>query len=276
VAPLNPLVTTEWLGDRLHDESLRIADCRFHLADPSRGAHEYRQGHIPGAIYFSLDDDLTGTTGPGRHPLPEPGWFVARLRQSGIGNEHTIVVYDDGSSTSAARMWWMLRSLGHRSVFVLDGGWSTWSSEPRSITTEVPAWEPAELVLADRWSGTVSGDELEADAELLLIDSRAAARYLGDAEPIDPIAGHIPGAVNLPYPANNGPLGVFNSAGELGERFGLIRESERIVFYCGSGVTACNNILAAEVAGHSNVLLYPGSWSDWCDRGGEVATRTSK
>ena len=276
MAPLNPLVTTDWLGERLHDESLRIADCRFYLAEPSRGEHEYRQGHIPGATYFSLDADLTGISGPGRHPLPEPNWFVDRLARSGFGNEHTIVVYDDGSSTSAARMWWMLRSLGHESVRVLDGGWSKWSSEPRSTTSEIPDWAPAQLMLADRWSGTIDGDEVEGDADLLLIDSRAAARYRGDTEPIDPIAGHIPGAVNLPYQANNGPLGVFHTGRDLGERFALITEPQRTVFYCGSGVTACNNILSAAVAGHTDVLLYPGSWSDWSDRGGEVATRTSK
>ncbi|MCP4966583.1 MAG: sulfurtransferase [bacterium] len=273
MAPLNPLVTTEWLGERLHCENLRIADCRFYLAEPARGQLEYSRSHIPGATYFSLDDDLTGASGPGRHPLPEPSWFVGRLGRAGFGGRHTIVVYDDGSSTGAARMWWMLRSLGHESVFVLDGGWSAWSSEPRSMTSEIPNREPAELALAESWSGTISGDEVETATDLLLIDSRAAARYRGDAEPIDPIAGHIPGAINLPYQSNNGPLGVFQSDGNLGERFDLVVEPRRTVFYCGSGVTACNNILAAAIAGHTDVLLYPGSWSDWCDRGGEVATR---
>ncbi len=272
MATLKPLVTTDWLGDRLHDEELRIADCRFYLANPAQGPSEYERGHIPTAKYFSIEDDLTGASGPGRHPLPDPTEFADRLRQFGIGNEHTVIIYDDGSSTSAARMWWMLRSLGHQRVAVLDGGWTAWSSEPRSVTSEVPVWEPAELKLAVQWSGTVTGDEVAAAQGLLLVDSRAPARYRGDEEPIDPVAGHIPGAVNVPYQDNNAEGGLFLAQEDLKQRFSMIAQESDVVFYCGSGVTACNNILAAEAAGYSDTLLYEGSWSDWCARGGEVAT----
>ncbi len=275
MATLKPLVTTEWLGDRLHDETVRIADCRFYLADPAQGLREYQKGHIPTAKYFSLDDDLTGQSGPGRHPLPDPAVFAETLRQSGIGNEHTVVVYDDGSATSAARMWWMLRSLGHQNSAVLDGGWATWASEPRSTTLEIPDWEPADLRLADQWSATVNREQIMAAEDLLLVDSRAVARYRGDEEPIDPVAGHIPGAVNLPYEGNTGESGTFLSAEDLKQRFNAIT-SRTSAFYCGSGVTACNNILAAEVAGYSDILLYTGSWSDWCTSGGDIATSKSK
>lgn len=272
MAALKPLVTTDWLGDRLHDESIRVADCRFYLDEPDRGLREYRESHIPTAKYFSLDDHLTGPSGPGRHPLPDPAAFAALLHQAGIGDEHTVVTYDDGSSTSAARMWWMLRSLGHRQAAVLDGGWAAWSTEPRSITSEVPEWENSELTLAEKWSGIITREAIASTEDLLLIDSRAAARYWGELEPIDPVAGHIPGAINIPYQENTGDSGIFLAGKELSDRFAAIGRSRVTALYCGSGVTACNNILAAEVAGYSELLLYPGSWSDWCTSGGEVAT----
>lgn len=272
MATLKPLVTTDWLGDRLHDESIRVADCRFYLDDTDRGLREYGESHIPTAKYFSLDDHLTGPSGPGRHPLPDPAAFAALLHQAGVGDEHTVVVYDDGSSTSAARMWWMLQSLGHRRVAVLDGGWAAWSTEPRSTTSEVPEWEVSDLTLANEWSGIITREAIASAQDLLLIDSRAAARYRGEMEPIDPVAGHIPGAINIPYQGNTGDLGVFLTGKELSDRFSAIGRSSETVLYCGSGVTACNNILAAAVAGYSDLLLYPGSWSDWCTSGGEVGT----
>lgn len=275
MAALKPLVTTEWLGDHLHDESIRIADCRFYFADPLQGLREYQESHIPTAKYFSLDDDLTGPAGPGRHPLPNPAAFADLLRGAGIGDEHTVVIYDDGSSTSAARMWWMLRSLGHDNVAVVDGGWAAWAAEPRSTTTEIPDWEISELSLARRWSGTITREQIIAAGDLLLVDSRAAVRYRGEEEPIDPVAGHIPGAINIPYQGNNRDSRIFLAGADLEQRFSWITGDQTAVFYCGSGVTACNNILAAEVAGLSGMLLYPGSWSDWCAHDGDIATWTS-
>ena len=273
MAALNPLVSTEWLGGQLHDESLRIADCRFYLAEPERGRREYLAGHIPSALYLSLDDDLTGSHGPGRHPLPEAAEFAERIGNTGIGNEHTVIVYDDGSGGIAARLWWMLRSLGHEAVAVLDGGWAAWVSEPRSVTTEIPVWAPTTFATPEHWSGVINGDEIEAGREdLLLIDARAAERYRGEIEPIDPIAGHIPGAVNIPYSGNRNAAGRYLDAATLRQRFAMVNPDNLVVTYCGSGVTACDNLLALAVAGHSDALLYPGSWSDWCDRGGKVST----
>ncbi len=269
-----PLVSTGWLEYRLHDEALRIIDCRFYSAEPSRGYEEYLAGHIPTAAYFSLDDDMAGPVGPGRHPLPEPEAFSARLRSAGIGNDHRVVVYDHADAGIAARLWWMLRSLGHTETYVLDGGWAAWSAEPRSTTREIPEWEPGDLSLADEWSGSIDRDQILTSGEgLFLIDARAAERYRGEEEPFDPVAGHIPGALNLPYEENTDESGHFLPIEELQARFGAISTKEPIVCYCGSGVTACNNILAMEIAGITDVLLYPGSWSDWSTSGGDVATK---
>lgn len=267
-----PLVSTKWLGEQLHDDEIRVLDCRFYLAEPARGLAEYEAGHIPGARYISLEEHMTGASGPGRHPLPEPVEFAATLQRMGVGDEHTVVIYDQDNASTAARLWWMLRSLGHDNVVVVDGGWAAWSTEARSTTTEVPIWGPAELNLAGEWSGTVDRETVAADGTLLLIDARASERHLGRIEPIDRIAGHIPGSVNIPYQGNTNELGHFLLAEDLEERFSAVDTSRPLVVYCGSGVTACSNILAMEIAGISGVALYPGSWSDWSTSGGEVAT----
>lgn len=261
---LGPLVSTDWLGEQLLDENVRLIDCRFYLPEPDRGYIEYGEGHIPGARYLSLDDHLTAPEGPGRHPLPEPAVFVSHLQTAGIGNEHTVVIYDQSDAGTAARLWWMLRSLGHNKAVVLDGGWAAWSSEPRSTTTEVPVWDVSDLALATQWSGTIdrTGVETHGD-QVLLIDSRAAERHRGEVEPIDPVAGHIPGSINIPYQGNTDPTGRFLHSENLRERFAGVDTTKQVVVYCGSGVTACNNILAMEAAGLGDVLLYAGSWSDW-------------
>jgi thiosulfate/3-mercaptopyruvate sulfurtransferase len=269
---MGPLVSTAWLEARLDEPRVRIADCRFYLAEPSRGEHEYRSGHIPGARYFSLDRDLTATTGPGRHPLPEAARFAESLREAGVGKSDSVIVYDQGDSSMAARMWWMLRSLGHRKAFVLDGGWAAWTDERRTSSVDPPAWEPAKTVVGSTWSGIIDREAIASGRDhLCLIDSRAAARHRGEVEPIDPVAGHIPGSINIPYQENTDATGRFLTAAALRERFAGVPVSDPTVCYCGSGVTACSNILAMEVAGHTGVLLYPGSWSDWCTSGGEVA-----
>jgi len=261
-----PLVTTEWLGEQLHDEGIRVVDTRFYLAEPARGRAEYEAGHVPGSRYLSLDDDLTGATGPGRHPLPDTNWFAARLNTMGIGDDHTVVVYDQSDAGIAARLWWMLRSLGHASVVVLDGGWDAWVAEFRSTTTEVPVWESSKLNLASEWSGTVARETIADGTEaLLLIDSRAPERHRGEVEPIDPIAGHIPGSFNIPYHGNTDESGRFLPVEQLQERFAAVDKTTRVVCYCGSGVTACNTILAMAAAGIDDALLYPGSWSGWIE-----------
>lgn len=272
MAPLNPLVSTEWLAAHLYDEDIRIADCRFYLDDPNRGHVEYLAGHVPGARYFSLDGDLTATTGPGRHPLPDAAVFSEAVGRLGIGEEHTVVVYDDSSGAIAARLWWMLRSLGHAKSVVLDGGWSAWAAEHHSVSIEIPDWPRTEFVGSTAWAGTMDQHAIVESREgLVLIDARAAARYRGEAEPIDPIAGHIPGAINIPYQANVDPTGHFLPPEVLADRFADAGSDAIVVVYCGSGVTACHNLLAMEVAGHRDGLLYPGSWSDWCTTGGPIA-----
>lgn len=272
VAPLKPLVSTEWLGNELHDDDIRIVDCRFYLAEPGRGAAEYAAAHIPTAGYCSLDEHLTAAEGPGRHPLPTPAEFAAAAGTLGIEDHHTVVVYDQGDAGMAARMWWMLRSLGHERTAVLDGGWAAWVSEPRSTTSEAPVRSPGNLNLASEWSGVIDRESIASRVErLVLIDSRAPARHRGELEPIDPVAGHIPGSLNIPYQGNTDDSGRLLPLEELQERFREIDTSREVVAYCGSGVTACQNILAMEVVGLTGIKLYPGSWSDWCTSGGKIA-----
>jgi thiosulfate/3-mercaptopyruvate sulfurtransferase len=268
-----PLVTTDWLGEHLHEEDLRIVDCRFYLDDPERGRVEYAVGHIPSASYMSLKDDLTGPSGPGRHPLPEAAAFAHRLGSIGIGSDHTVVAYDSSGGSIAARLWWMLRSLGHERAFVLDGGWDAWASEPRSVTREVPRWPPDAFTAVDSWRGVTDREQLDGATDtLILLDARAPERYRGEHEPLDPVAGHIPGAINIPYQGNTDETGRFLTPEALADRFAIAASEGTVVCYCGSGVTACNNLLALEVAGFEGALLYPGSWSDWCTTGGEVRT----
>ena len=271
MAALSPLVTVGWLNEHLEDEQLRIADCRFYLDEPDRGHAEYVAGHIPGARYFSLDDHLTGGTGPGRHPLPSAVEFTDRMTAIGIGDQNSVVVYDDAGAGIAARLWWMLRSLGHSNVKVLDGGWRAWVAASHPISSDIPEWAPTRFTGSGFWAGTVDRDELAARSrELTLVDSRAPARFRGEDEPIDPVAGHIPGAINIPYQDNTDATGCFRPKEELADRFRAVESGARVIVYCGSGVTACNNLLALEIAGHRGAQLYPGSWSDWCNSGGKV------
>ncbi|MDJ0925990.1 MAG: sulfurtransferase [Acidimicrobiia bacterium] len=272
MAALKPLVTTQWLTQRLGANDMRVFDCRFDLAEPEKGRASYTAGHIPWAVYVSLDDDLTGTEGPGRHPLPPADQFRARMEELGVGTEHTVVAYDEGDGGYAPRLWWMLRSLGHPRTYVLDGGWAAWTAAQLPVATTTPRFEPSEFDAAPHWTGTVDRSEIDrADRSLTLVDARAEERYRGLVEPIDPVAGHIPDAVNIPYTGNIGRDGHFLSEQEIRARFAAVADDPTLVVYCGSGVTACSNLLALEVAGRSDALLYPGSWSDWCTSGGDVA-----
>ena len=273
MATLKPLVTTEWLGLRLEQTELRVVDCRFYLAEPARGRVEYDEGHIPSAIYVSLDDDLTGAEGPGRHPLPPVAVFQARMEELGIGSKHTVVAYDHGDGSYAPRLWWMLRSLGHKNVYVLDGGWTAWAAEARPITAAIPDFPRSELVGSSEWAGIVSREDISrSEHRFTLIDARAPERFRGLVEPIDPVAGHIPGAINIPYTGNVDRDGRFLSEQDMQARYRTATDDPVLVAYCGSGVTACSNLLALAIAGRPDALLYPGSWSDWGTAGGEVAT----
>ncbi len=272
MALISPLVAPEELVGRLEDPRLRLLDVRWWLTEPGRGHRDYLAGHLPGAVWVDLDTDLTAPEGPGRHPLPQPAAFAARMRELGVDDASDVVAYDDVGGTIAARLWWMLDDLGHRSVRVLDGGYAAWAAAGLPMTTEVPA--PAQrgsLSLADHWSRVIDRDGLVARlGRVALVDARAPERYRGDTEPVDAYPGHIPTAVNLPLPGNLGADGRFLARAVLYERFSPL--GEPVVVACGSGVNACHNALAMRVAGLPDPLLYEGSYSDWSRSGMPVAT----
>jgi thiosulfate/3-mercaptopyruvate sulfurtransferase len=259
-----PLVAPEWLSGRLGEPGLVVVDCRFVLGEPGAGERAWLEGHIPSAAALDLDRDLSGPPGAGgRHPLPSSERFEVAARRAGIGPATRVVAYDEAGGGGAARLWWLLRHFGHDDVAVLDGGLRAWQGELRA-GAESP--EPGDFVARPRAGDTVDADELLESARLL--DARAPERFRGETEPIDPVAGHIPGARNLPS-ATIAPQGRFLAPAELRERLG----NQPFVAYCGSGVTACNLLVAAELAGIEG-RLYPGSWSEWSASGREVATAT--
>jgi thiosulfate/3-mercaptopyruvate sulfurtransferase len=266
-------LSPEDLLRRLGEPGLRICDVRWWLLDPPRGRNEYEAAHLPGAVFVDVDTDLVATVGPGRHPLPDPATFARRLEAIGIGDDSTVVAYDDHGGAVAARLWWMLDDLGHADVHVLDGGFSAWVAAGGPVTDALPAYAPGRLTLRDRWTKVVDRgaliDRLLAD-DVTLVDARATERYRGDTEPIDPAPGHIPGAVSRPFTANLGPDSRLLADDELRARFADLPGA--VVVSCGSGINACHNALAMRVAGLPDPLLYPGSYSDWSRAGLTVAT----
>lgn len=265
------LVSTETLARHLDDPAWIAFDCRHDLLDPAAGERAYAAGHIPGAIHLHLERDLSGAkTGcNGRHPLPDPEAFAERLGRLGVGEGMQVVAYDGGPGPFAARLWWMLRWMGHEAVAVLDGGYARWVAEGRPTSTESRARPPARFV---RRPGAAPVDAAYVEAHLgdpavRLLDARSPERFRGENETLDPVAGHIPGAVNRYFMENLGPDGRFKPAAELRQAFSsLLRGADpgAVVHQCGSGVTACHNLLAMEVAGLAGSRLYPGSWSEWC------------
>ena len=267
IAMTNPLISVEELAGQLGHDDLRIVDTRWYLADPTEGMAEYERHHIPGAIFLDLAGDLCAPEGPGRHPLPDLDGFCQLLGDRGIGNHHRVVVYDDSAGAVAARLWWMLRHLGHDRAQVLDGGYSAWWRAELPTTAEVPSWPPQTFVGTERRDDVIKGRQLAARlGSVLLLDARAPERYEGREDPVDPVAGHIPTAISAPYAGNTALDGRFLTPAELRARFTALGlgGDRSVVAYCGSGVTACSNVLAAVVAGLPEPLLYPGSWSDWC------------
>lgn len=260
------LVDTATLAAHLDDPRWIIFDCRHDLAKPDAGAAEYALGHIPGARFAHLDRDLSGpkTGSNGRHPLPDPERFADTMGRAGVGPDTQVIGYDAQGGMNAARLWWLLRWIGHDRVAVLDGGWKSWVAESRPQSTDVPVPRPARLQVALR-PATLSADELRASRKLLL-DARTAERYRGRGETMDPVAGRIPGAKNRFFMLNLDAGGRFKPADELRRDFvsvlGNTAPAES-VNYCGSGVSACHNLLAMEIAGLSGSRLYPGSWSEW-------------
>jgi thiosulfate/3-mercaptopyruvate sulfurtransferase len=267
------LISPEALHERLADPRLRIADVRWYLGKPGAGRAEYEQGHLPGAVFVDLDADLSAPTGPGRHPLPDPAVFAARMGELGIGSGDLVVAYDDAGGGVAARLWWMLDDLGHRDEAVLDGGIGAWTAAGFPMTQERPSWPPTHLELAGRWSGLIDRQTLTSRlGSVVLLDGRAGPRYRGEIEPVDPVAGHIPSAISAPIGENLGPDGRFLPPTVLAERFHALGcTAHEVVTSCGSGTNACQTALAMRVAGLPDPLLYPGSYSDWSRAGMPVA-----
>ncbi len=252
-----------------HLSSWRLFDCRHDLARPQLGEQKYREAHLPGALFAHLDRDLSApkTGGNGRHPLPDRGAFVAWLGQQGLEPGDQVVCYDGDSGAMAARLWWMLRWVGHEAVGVLDGGLAKWLQEGCPTTHEVPRFAHSSYPVRPPAARAVDVNALESRTkELLLLDARAPARFRGEQEPIDPIAGRIPGAKNRFSNDNLGPQGIFKKPELLRDEFRAVlgdRAAEEVVSYCGSGVAACHNLLAMELAGLRGGKLYAGSWSEW-------------
>jgi thiosulfate/3-mercaptopyruvate sulfurtransferase len=266
------LISTSALAPRLEDPSYVVVDCRFKLDDVSWGEREYREAHVPGAVYAHLDRDLSGakTGRNGRHPLPDPRVLAATLGSFGIASGVQVVAYDQDNGMFASRLWWMLRWLGHEAVAVLDGGFAKWTAEgrgtrsgPETRSSKTFEGRPRSEMIADAAAVAAA---ITSGAPLLL-DARAPERYRGDTEPLDPVAGHIPGAMNYFFQQNIGDQGTFRAPEELRDRLriplGTVAPAD-LICYCGSGVTACHNLLALEHAGLPGARLYPGSWSEWC------------
>jgi thiosulfate/3-mercaptopyruvate sulfurtransferase len=262
-------VSPEWLEQHRHDPEVVIVDCRFSLTDADWGAQQYQTGHLPGAFYADLNQDLSGPaqTHGGRHPLPDPQKLAAKLSRIGITDSSLVIAYDDSRLAYAARLWWLLQWLGHERVVVLDGGLSAYRAAGYSLTTEIPDERAGDFRPRIKNESLVDIAGVKADKDLpgvILVDSREGDRYRGEREPIDPIAGHIPGAVNYPWQEVTDTEGRLQSVQVLKARWAEISSAEEIIVYCGSGVTACVNLLSLQAAGITTGKLYPGSWSDWC------------
>ncbi|MBB4664564.1 sulfurtransferase [Conexibacter arvalis] len=282
---MDPLVSTDWLAARLEEPRLAIVDCRFRLGVPAAGRELYEAGHIPGARFLDLDADLSDPPGPpadpargpvgGRHPLPDPERFAAAARRAGIGSGTTVIAYDDAMTGGAARLWWLLRHHGFERVAVLDGGLAAWDGPLHAGPEPAPApgdFQPAPTPRDDVVTAAELLADLErpaAEREFVVLDARAPARFRGEQEPVDPVAGHIPGARNVPLDAAFPPPADLPRPGE-----------RTLVASCGSGVTATGLLLALAAAGRDDAKLYAGSWSDWVARGlpaarGEDTTGTA-
>jgi len=284
---LTTLVDVAGLAARLHDSDCAILDCRFDLAQPRWGREAWAEGHVAGALFADLEHDLSAPAGPasGRHPLPSPGDFAARAGRWGIDERVQVFVYDQGNGMYAARAWWLFRWLGHRNVAVLDGGFAAWVGAGQPVARTTPSREPRRFrahpdadaivdaacvaaFVATRGVAPRQGaaKPATAGAAVRLVDARGADRFAGQNETIDPVAGHVPGAVNHPFARNLGADGRLLSPEELRARWRETLQSDppsAMVAMCGSGVSACLNLLALEHAGLPGARLYPGSWSEW-------------
>jgi thiosulfate/3-mercaptopyruvate sulfurtransferase len=265
------LISTSVLAMHLEDDAVALVDCRFKLGDESWGEQVYVAAHIPHAVYAHLDRDLSGPKSGtnGRHPLPDPDTVTRTFTRFGITSGVQVVAYDQDNGMFASRLWWMLRWLGHDAVAVLDGGFAKWTAEGRDTRSGTEARAAQTFIAAPRPDLLATVDQvaaLRADRNWRLVDARAPERFRGDVEPLDKVAGHIPGAVNHCYQTNLDAEGSFRSPEELRAHMRATlgdHPADRIVCYCGSGVTACHNLLALEHAGLTGARLYAGSWSEW-------------
>ncbi|HEY8158234.1 MAG TPA: sulfurtransferase [Methylobacter sp.] len=265
------LISTDTLNQQLNNPNWVIVDCRFSLADTEAGAKAYRHGHIPNARYAHLDKDLSSaiTDFTGRHPLPNFALLAKKLGDWGITNTSQVAAYDDAGGAFAGRLWWLLKSMGHDKVAVLNGGIKQWQKQGLPVTTTLPTIKPSTFrayLDESAWLNAVQVENNLAQKAICLIDARTPERYRGEQEPIDPVAGHIPGALNRAFQLNLDSNGLFLSTEKLREQFKRLigtTAPEQVVHYCGSGVTACHNLLAMEYAGLTGSKLYAGSWSEW-------------
>ncbi|MBN9425182.1 MAG: sulfurtransferase [Burkholderiales bacterium] len=274
-----PLISADELAARI-DHCL-LVDCRHDLAAPDAGAAAYAERHLPSAFFLHQDHDLAGacTGRNGRHPLPDRDALRRRLEALGLVPGRLLVAYDAQGGVFAARLWWLARWLGHAEAAVLDGGVAAWQAAGYPLTQAVPTPQPGTLPAREPLAQTIDADGVLAqlgNAARLMVDARAPERYRGEVEPLDPVAGHIPGAVNRPFQQNLRPDGRFKPAEVLRQEFSALlagRAPAAVINQCGSGVSACHNLLAMEAAGLGGSLLYPGSWSEWCaDPARPVAT----
>ncbi len=265
------IVSTEQLTHHLDDPTWLIFDCRFTLTNKDAGLAAYQTNHIPGARYAHLDEDLSGsvTDKSGRHPLPEVALLSEKLSRWGVDSGKQVVVYDDSFGAMAVKMWWLLRWLGHNNVALLDGGLPKWLKEKRPMTADLPQITPAKFVARlhhEMQANAAEVDNARQERCRLVIDARPEQRYTGEREPLDKMAGHIPGSVNWAFDENLDFDGTYLSAEELREAYVKLLNGvkpELVIHSCGSGVTACHNILAMEIAGMNGGKLYAGSWSEW-------------
>jgi len=262
-------VSPAWLVDHLNDPQVVIIDCRFSLADPQLGQQQYQIGHIPGSYYLDLNQDLSSPVGKhgGRHPLPDINNLAKKLAAIGVNSQKTLVVaYDDSRLAFASRLWWLLRYLGHEQVVVMNGSFTSWQQAGYPVTDIIPQPQPGNFTPQIQTELVVDREAVKSRKDLpevVLVDSRESDRYRGEREPIDKIAGHIPGAVNYPWQEVTDSSGYLLSQPQQSQRWENIETAKEILVYCGSGVTACVNLLSLELAGIHTGKLYAGSWSDW-------------
>jgi len=281
------LISAAQLRQLLDDhQPVLVMDCSFDLMNPAAGRQQFEAAHIPGAVHVDLDEHLSDKTGPdrasgGRHPLPSRETFARRLQALGLNPGQQVVAMDRQGANYCGRLWWMLKWCGHEAVAVLDGGLAAWQAAGGAVAEGAsPAPHPGRFELQPARAETLAAQDIArrlGQPDLTLVDARGAARFRGEVEPLDPVAGHIPGALNRPFTENIGPDGRFKPATELRADFERLlagRDPAAVVHHCGSGVSAIPNLLAMEIAGFGRTALFPGSWSEWCNTPGLPCARS--